>query len=145
VARYAGGAGNWKYPWGESLPPPKGAGNFADRSARGLVTNVLAGYDDGWPTTAPVGQFTPNAIGLYDLGGNVAEWVNDFYTVWPAGGPEVVDPMGPADGQYHVIRGSGWRHASISELRLSYRDFGDAGRLDVGFRVARYPEMAEGT
>src|SRR5690606_8717121 len=118
--------------------------NFADRSARGFVANVLAGYDDGWPTTAPVGQFTPNAIGLFDLGGNVAEWVNDRYTVWPAGGSEAVDPVGPADGQYHVIRGSGWRHSSISELRFSYRDFGDAGRLDVGFRVARYPDAANG-
>lgn len=144
AARYAGGAGEQKYPWGEGLPPPRGAGNFADRSARGFVANVLAGYDDGWPTTAPVGQFTANAIGLLDLGGNVAEWVNDRYTVWPAGGPEAVDPVGPADGQYHVIRGSGWRHSSISELRLSYRDFGDAGRLDVGFRVARYPDPANG-
>ena len=48
------------------------------------------------------------------------------------------DPAGPAEGQYHVIRGSGWRHASISELRMAYRDFGDRGRLDVGFRIARY-------
>jgi len=51
-----------------------------------------------------------------------------------------VDPVGPLDGRYHVIRGSGWRHASISELRSAYRDFGNQGRMDVGFRLARYTD-----
>jgi formylglycine-generating enzyme required for sulfatase activity len=75
------------------------------------------------------------------VGGNVAEWVHDRYTVAPPGAAEAVDPTGPADGQYHVIRGSSWRHGGISELRLAYRDFGDIGRLDVGFRVARYADL----
>jgi hypothetical protein len=39
-----------------------------------------------------------------------------------------------------VIRGSSWRQGGISELRLAFRDFGDVGRLDVGFRVARYAD-----
>ena len=57
--------------------------------------------------------------------------------------PLAVDPAGPADGQYHVIRGSGWRHSGVSELRLSFRDFGDSGRLDVGFRIARTADDKE--
>jgi hypothetical protein len=48
--------------------------------------------------------------------------------------------VGPDEGQYRVIRGSGWRHSTISQLRVSYRDFGDRGRLDVGFRIARYAD-----
>jgi formylglycine-generating enzyme required for sulfatase activity len=123
------------------MPPPEGSGNFADQSARGIVPNVLPSYSDDYPVTAPVGSFKPSPLGLFDAGGNAAEWVNDIYTVYgTAATAEAVDPTGPATGQYHVIRGSSWRHASISELRYAYRDFGDQGRLDVGFRVARYAD-----
>jgi len=68
----------------------------------------------------------------------VAEWVNDRYGIYTDDRGVEIDPVGPAGGQYHVIRGSGWRHSSIGELRLTYRDFGDRGSLDVGFRIARY-------
>lgn len=139
AARYNGGAGVRRFPWGASMPPTEGAGNFADESARGFVSTILPGYNDGYPVTAPVGRFAPSPLGLYDLGGNAAEWVQDLYTVSPGTGV-AVDPTGPADGQYHVIRGSGWRDGSISTLRFSARDFGDVGRLDVGFRLARSVE-----
>ena len=66
--------------------------------------------------------------------------MNDRYTVYTQPKGVEIDPLGPDKGQYHVIRGSGWRHSSISELRYAYRDFGDRGRLDVGFRIARYAE-----
>lgn len=138
AGRYNAGAGTTRYPWGESMPPTPRSGNYGDKSARGLVANVLAQYDDSFPATAPVASFAATALGLYDIGGNVAEWTGDFYSVY-AGGPTgtAVDPLGAATGEYHVIRGAGWRHASISELRLAFRDFGDQGRLDVGFRIAR--------
>ena len=122
------------------MPPPENSGNFADRSARAVLPNSLSNYNDQFAITAPVGSFQPSPIGLYDLGGNVAEWVNDRYTVYTQPVGVEVDPVGPDKGQYHVIRGSGWRHSSISELRYAYRDFGDRGRLDVGFRIARYAE-----
>ena len=96
-----------------------------------LVTNA----------TSPVGSFKPNALGIYDGGGNVAEWVNDYYTVpTPGITTPVVDPTGPQRGTSHVIRGSSWRHAGQSELRLSYRDFGAQARTDVGFRIARFAD-----
>jgi formylglycine-generating enzyme required for sulfatase activity len=125
------------------MPPPAGAGNFADRSARGLVANLLTGYDDGYPVTAPVGRFAANALGLFDLGGNAAEWTSDVYSV--SGGGGSTDPVATGAGQYHVIRGSSWRQSGITDLRLSARDFGDAGRLDVGFRIARYAEPPAAT
>ena len=120
------------------MPPPDNAGNYADSYAVDVAGNTIGSYTDGYPVTSPIGTFAPGPLGIYDLGGNVAEWTNDRYSVTAADGKTLVDPTGPTEGQYHVIRGSSWRHSSISELRLAYRDFGDRGRLDVGFRIARY-------
>ncbi len=143
VARYNAGGEERRYPWGNRMPPPPGSGNFADRSAQGIVANVLSNYDDGYPVTAPVGHFRPSPLGFLDLGGNAAEWMHDRYTVYASSAGLQIDPTGPDSGQYHVIRGSSWRHAGISELRFAYRDFGDDGRLDVGFRIARYVDTLD--
>ena len=142
VARYGAGtiASAQKYPWGSAMPPPDNSGNFADMAAEDVAANTINGFNDGYPVTSPGAAFAPGPVGIYDLGGNVAEWVNDYYSVAASSPGLLVDPVGPASGQYHVIRGSSWRQASISELRLAYRDFGDRGRLDVGFRLARYAE-----
>ncbi len=139
--RYAGQKQPMKFAWGAKWPPPEKSGNFADRSSRELVPSILPSYDDSYASTAPVGRFTPNALGIYDSGGNVAEWVNDFYTVpTPGMTTPVVDPTGPDRGTSHVVRGSGWRHAGVTELRLSYRDFSSEARPDVGFRIARFTD-----
>ena len=106
-----------------------------------LVAQVLSDYDDGHAATAPVGSFAANALGFHDMGGNVAEWTHDLYTVQPPATAVAVDPAAGGVGTVRVIRGSSWRHGGISELRLAYRDFGDIGRLDVGFRVARYADL----
>ena len=98
-------------------------------------------YDDNYAVSAPVGSFLANQNGLYDMGGNVSEWVNDFYaTKSTVSGVVVTDPTGPEEGKYYVIRGSSWAHGSITELRLSYRDYGVEGRNDLGFRIARNVE-----
>jgi formylglycine-generating enzyme required for sulfatase activity len=139
AARYPGG-GPLRFPWGEALPAPDRAGNFADESARPLLAVVLKGYDDRYPVSAPAGSFPPNALGFFDLGGNVAEWVNDVYAIPPPEAPLEQDPQGPSSGELHVILGSSFLQGSVSELRLSYRDYGVKPRADVGFRVARYAE-----
>jgi formylglycine-generating enzyme required for sulfatase activity len=140
AARYPDGAGALKYSWGASLPVPAGAGNYADASADGLVPVIIANYNDSFAVTAPVTSFEPNALGLYNLGGNVSEWTQDYYTIYRSTGSEVErDPLGPKEGKYHVIRGASWMHGSVTELRLSYRDYGADPRPDVGFRIARYP------
>ena len=141
VARYAGGRSGLKYAWGETLPIAAGSGNYADASAGSVVRGTLAGYNDGFPTTAPVDSFEPNAVGILNLGGNVAEWVHDLYTIYPSSSSQLQqDPMGAEEGELWVIRGSGWMDGTITELRLSYRDYGNKPRPDVGFRVARYAE-----
>ena len=136
--RYQGGNGALKYSWGSEWPPRRDAGNYADKSAADLVPTIIPGYDDGFASTAEGGKFAANALGIFDGAGNVAEWVNDYYTVPTPGVTEpVVDPLGPERGKTYVIRGSSWRHATPTELRLSYRDYGNEARPDVGFRIAR--------
>lgn len=143
AARYQGGAGSSRYPWGERMPPPQRSGNYADQSAGSLVTNVLTAYNDFFPFTSPAGSFPPNTLGHYDLGGNAAEWMSDYYGTDTPYPDLELDPHGPQEGRFHVIRGSSWLHGTLRELRWAFRDFGDEQRLDVGFRLARYAELQE--
>jgi formylglycine-generating enzyme required for sulfatase activity len=125
------------------MPVATDSGNYADESGEGLIPNVLTDYWDGYPVTSPAEKFNPSPLGIYDLGGNVAEWVNDYYAVYPTNLNQVeLDPRGPGEGTVRVIRGSSWRHSSISSLRFTYRDYGTLGRLDVGFRIARYTDTS---
>jgi len=130
-----------KFPWGPELPPPANHGNYADISAGVFLGRIIANYNDGYLGTAPVGSFAPNSNGFFDMGGNAAEWVHDYYgSSGQIGTAMETDPLGPVQGTYHVIRGSSWAHGTITELRLSFRDYNNESRDDVGFRVARYLE-----
>jgi len=143
AARYEAGARSLtrplKYPWGRALPPSRGSGNYADSAATGVLPVVLKSYSDGYISAAPVASFRPNGTGLHDLGGNVSEWCHDYYDTFVGSLKKIRrDPRGPANGNFHVVRGSSWRHGSIAELRLSYRDYSKTPRNDLGFRIARY-------
>ena len=127
------------YPWGGNYPPTSLAGNYADDAAQAVVKNILHGLRDGFAVSAPVGSFTPNLRGLYDLDGNVAEWVHDYYAAQPSSAP-TVDPLGPTSGTEHVIKGASWAQSSATDLRAAARSAGDTGRNDVGFRLARYAQ-----
>lgn len=139
AARFAGGR-SLRYPWGAAMPPPAKSGNYADRGAEAVASPVLVDYEDGYVTSSPVGSFTSDALGLFDMGGNVSEWTQDRYTGVPSMGGEETDPFGPETGEARVVRGSSWAHGSVISLRLAYREFSDGQRPDLGFRVARYAE-----
>lgn len=129
----------FEYPWAGKFPPRGRSGNYADQSAKNALGQVIVNYNDGFPATAPVGSYPANLRGIRDMGGNVSEWTNDYYAA--AIDPNIgrqPDPRGPRTGTARVIRGSNWTHASATELRFAYRDFGNNGRDDVGFRIARY-------
>jgi formylglycine-generating enzyme required for sulfatase activity len=79
-----------QYPWGNQWPPTSASGNYMDMSheagspysqkvfhadLRYLVSKV----DDGFKSSAPVMSFSPNPLGIYDLGGNASEWCEDWY------------------------------------------------------------------
>lgn len=71
-------------------------------------------------TTHPVGQKKPNAWGLYDMHGNVAEWCNDRYSQTYYQQSPDKDPRGPAEGKERVLRGGAW-NSSVESCRSAYR------------------------
>ena len=128
-----------KYPWGNKFPPTPNSGNFGDKSAADLLKVYLPDYNDGYAVTAPPQKFKANFLGLFDMGGNAAEWCHDYYSIYPyQSGRQYVDPLGPGEGKYHVVRGSSWQSAAITTLRLAYRDYSAGRRPDLGFRICRY-------
>jgi len=139
LARKAGKARQSKFTWGDATTIPEKSGNIADEAAKGQTTRYVPNYSDGFAGVAPVGSYPAEPSGLYDLTGNVSEWVHDVYSlVPPAGQKTEIDPLGQNTGDTHTVKGSNWRSGSITELRASYRDGAKAGRDDIGFRVARY-------
>ncbi|MFT7288687.1 MAG: sulfatase activating formylglycine-generating enzyme [Halieaceae bacterium] len=129
-----------RFTWGEDFPPKTVTENVADNSSAYVTGRILNGYEDGYVVSAPVGSFIANHHGLLDLGGNVSEWMHDVYTIPASSGVLETDPLGAQRGDNYVIRGASWALGRLPELRLSYRDYGQAGRDDVGFRIARYGE-----
>jgi formylglycine-generating enzyme required for sulfatase activity len=137
-ARFAGQTAALLYPWGAAMPPPDRSGNYADVTAVDVLPTTLVTYDDGHPVSAPVATFEANAFGIHDLGGNVAEWVQDFYVADAVEVTERVDdPLGPETGRLHVVRGASWRSATVTDLRVAARGSGFEPRADLGFRIAR--------
>lgn len=119
-----GGGVNGVYPWGNQWPPPRGSGNYSDATAKAkLALTGIDGYQDGYPTTSPAGSFPANKYGLYDMGGNVWEWCEDWYD--------------PTTGKSRVLRGASWADRLPGILLSSCRnDYAPSLRSDdCGFRV----------
>ncbi|MEQ2006212.1 MAG: SUMF1/EgtB/PvdO family nonheme iron enzyme [Limisphaerales bacterium] len=99
------------YPWRTQWPPPHGAGNY----------NPSLKVDD-YKYTSPVGSFAANQFGMYDLGGNVLEWCEDYYD---------------GQGGNRVLRGGAWDYGNAGYLLSSYRTVGEPGLryISHGFRL----------
>jgi formylglycine-generating enzyme required for sulfatase activity len=126
--RAAKGIENREYPWGNE-PPDENRANFSKCC---FIKKGLA--------LAPIGDFdlgiTPE--GVFDLGGNVAEWVYDWYDKKYYSKAPYKNPKGPEKGKYHVVRGGAWNSLPMY-LRSSSR-YGDSDAKDyygIGCRCAK--------
>ena len=129
----------YKYSWGNGAL----SGNIADQSLIRYcsIYEVCGGYDDGYVYTAPVGSFSANDLGLYDMSGNVWEWCSDRYDDKYYGTGPKNNPLGAGyDKLYKVARGGSWYYVQRYS-RASNRDFysGDSRNFDVGFRLVVTP------
>ena len=139
LARKSQRSSTTKFTWGKNLPIPKMVGNLADESVIGYQELYIPNYRDNYKLLAPVGTFKKDIAGLYDLTGNVKEWVHDYYLLSvPKNNVIYYDPSGPKSGVGHVVKGSSYLSATLQEIRASYRDSEVYKKEDLGFRIARY-------
>ena len=135
-----GGLAHRKFPWGDALQPGGRhamniwQGRFPDSNSAG----------DGFGITAPVTAFAPNRFGLYNMCGNVWEWVWDRYMPAPPTGPQPQrDPKGPDHGQARIQRGGSYLcHDSYCDryhVHSRTRNDPDSSTGHAGFRVAKGP------
>lgn len=94
-------------------------------------------------TTTDVGSFLPNAWGLYDMHGNVGEWVWDYYGSYDENAAD--NPTGPESGTRRVNRGGGWNDFA-KNLRSAYRAAmpEDNAGYNIGLRLARNATASSG-
>lgn len=135
------GGSTTTYWWGSGSPDTvvENVTGSGDRSGRRRSwSKAFKGYDDGFWGAAPVAQFAANPFGLFDMGGNVSEWVidcwHDTYLRAPRDGRAWVNP----GCERRVIRGGSWSSPPVM-VRSAWRSSGPQDYRDVrvGFRVAR--------
>jgi formylglycine-generating enzyme required for sulfatase activity len=119
----ARGADGRTYPWGEGIGCDKANYNFNCKGDTAKVGSYLAGV---------------SPYGLYDMAGNVLEWVNDWYDGNYYQNSPASNPMGPSSGQYRVLRGGSWGNLGYV-VRSAGRRYSTPDNIVnvVGFRCAR--------
>jgi hypothetical protein len=111
------------FAWGTLPLPPDGTENLAGQGETSFPERELLGYNDKFTHTAPVGSFPANTLGLHDLGGNVAEWVEDWFD---------------ASQVERTMRGAAFIYLADFDRNASFRWHLQPGeKFDyIGFRVA---------
>jgi len=137
-----GGVSGKRFPWGSDTIS-HGDANFWNEGVESYVHGTNGPnpiYNDGIePLSSPVGSFSPNGYGLYDMSGNMFEWCWDRYgeSYYTEG---AINPRGPSSGASRVVRGGSWAFAART-ARCCVRPFEglqpDYQSNFIGFRVAR--------
>ena len=129
-----GGLPMAQFPWGDALPDGRRA-NYADKNKDFPWRDRNA--DGGYKYVAPVGSYEPNGYGLYDMAGNVLEWVRDYYGEDYYRFTPEVDPEGPGHGENRVMKGGEWTFGPVN-LRCAFRGWSrpDMATNNFGFRVS---------
>jgi len=132
-----GGLKDAIYPWRGDLSNDQA--NLCDVNCTGGLLKDTE-IDDGYATTAPVGSYAPNGYGLYDMAGNVAEWVADHYTSDYYANSPMENPINQDLSDDRGIRGGSWLDDRISLMVTRrgqmLRNMAGSG---IGFRCARSP------
>ncbi len=98
-----------------------------------------AWYEDAEGTVHPVGQKKPNAWGLYEMHGDIAQWCSDWSGPYQDQGQ--TDPHGPASGSHRIARGGGWEEEPMGYRSASrYGDEPNSQRFNLSFRVVLEPK-----
>jgi formylglycine-generating enzyme len=120
-----GGAESKKYPWGDRV----------DHNMANFLVDPAMKTSRG---TTPCRSYSPNGYGLYDMAGNVWEWVQDWYDPAYYAESPAKNPGGPSTGALRIIRGGGWLVADVRMLSCSHRHKvpPDTYSYGIGFRVA---------
>lgn len=125
--------------WGENYSSACGYGNVHDLTSRAEIgfTEPHHNCRDGYAQTAPVGSFRANDFGLYDVLGNVWEWVEDCWHKTYSGAPSNGDAWTTGECPRRIMRGGSWSNAPW-HVRAAHRRGAFIGPLDrIGFRIAR--------
>ncbi len=135
------GAKNSSY-WGQREAEACKYGNLLNQSAKVQFgwTGTAFRCEDGYKLTAPVGRFRPNAHGLYDMLGNVWEWMSDGYDAEYYGKSPKVNPKGPTGRLARVRRGGSWGSRPAAVRFANRYGLSSSKRLNnLGFRLLRLP------
>jgi formylglycine-generating enzyme len=131
--RAARGGNDFIFFWGNKVE--SGKANFCDTRC-GKRWQVKQ-FDDGYPNTALVGSFPPNSFGLFDMAGNVYEWVSDWHDEDYYRNTPMNNPQGPESGKKKVMRGGAWINYPTGVRPADRTGTKPNARLDfVGFRCA---------
>jgi len=119
-----GGAESKRYPWGDRL----------DRNMANFLTDPSLKTTQG---TTQCRTYPPNNYGLFDMTGNVWEWVHDWYSPQYYATSPQRSPMGPREGTMRVLRGGSWLVADVGMLSCSHRHKvpPDTYSYGIGFRI----------
>ena len=132
-----GGLSGQRFPWGNTISESQANYSSSNEEPYDLGPH---GYNAAFttgdkPYTSPVGYFPPNGYGLYDMAGNAAEWVWDWYGQPYAGGS---DPRGSTSGNIRILRGGSWgSYAAIPRCSDRWPRRPSLVANDAGFRCVR--------
>ena len=127
------------YPWGNSEIIPEGIGNLAGEEVINIFSLFIENYSDGFEKRSNSDAFLPNSNDIYDIVGNLSEWVHDFYSEdFLLEGKSFDDYLGPRYSSSHVVKGSNYTSSKLKELGVSFRSSQIEASNLIGFRLARY-------
>jgi sulfatase modifying factor 1 len=142
-----GGASGLRFPWGDTITQSQA--NYKSYWVDGLpyfpYDLSSEGFHPSWndgvhPYTSPVGSFSSNGFGLYDMAGNAWNWCNDWFSNTYYGVSPIINPTGPTSGSERILRGGNWFfNAKMCRVSSRFSYAPTSRTLFSGFRLVLNP------